>query len=123
MDFMKPYDNKWSQKLEVYDPVQLKDIPESLHLSLQDWYTYSTSFSEDGRYLMFFDYHQPCVTHLAVFEILHGDKLSVRLSASFRARYGPLTNVKHDLFQPRSSLLVYFADGKVWAWNFKKSES
>ncbi|KAF7590868.1 hypothetical protein BBP40_002282 [Aspergillus hancockii] len=124
MGFLKPYDDKWDTRLEIYDPAQqLKGIPEGLHSAFRDWYTYSFTFSESGHYILFFDYHQPCITNLAVFELQRTDDLPVSFCSSFRARYGPLTNVKYVNFHPRFPLVAYLADSMVWLWSFKQETS
>ncbi|KAK0627295.1 hypothetical protein B0T14DRAFT_134399 [Immersiella caudata] len=108
---------KWTSQLSTFDPGELSYLPEVFRAAWRDWYTYSLSFSPDGRYLCFADYQKPCITQLAVFEVSYGARFEARLVHSTMVRHRP-PRVSEMKFHPRLSLLAFLSENKVWIWDF-----
>ena len=121
LDFLEHFHAKWTPQLNVFDPDNFSFLPEIFRISWRDWYTYSISFSPDGKYLSFADYQTPCMTHLAVFEVFQEPRFSARLVRWTMVRFGP-PRVKEMVFHPQQPLLAFLSEMKVWIWDFHKGQ-
>jgi hypothetical protein len=119
LDFLDHFNSKWTLQLDVFNPDEFDFLPEIFRLSWRDWYTYSISFSPDGKYISFADHQKPCITHLAVFEVFHEPRFSSRLAQSTMVRLGR-PRVKGMMFHPQQPLLAFLSETKVWIWVFLK---
>lgn len=108
---------KWGEELQTFDPICSGNIPDFFHIQWRDWYTYSISFSPDGRLVSFADYRKPCQVTLAVFELHLTPTLCLQCIQSTRAILGP-SRVTQMHFHPWKPLLVFLGEKKVWLWDF-----
>jgi hypothetical protein len=76
LEFLDHFDSKWTSHLETFNPNELAKFSEVFRPSFRDWYTYAIAFSTGGKYLSFAEYQKPCITHLAVFELLREPRFS-----------------------------------------------
>lgn len=117
LESLDHYESKWTLRLDTFNPGDVAHLNTAFGLAWRDWYTYSISFSPNGRYLSFADYQKPCITHLVVFEICYGDPFRARLVRSTMARLGP-PRVSQMKFHPQYSLIAFLCEVKVWVWDF-----
>ncbi|KAK4454446.1 hypothetical protein QBC34DRAFT_482279 [Podospora aff. communis PSN243] len=109
--------SKWTSQLGTFDPGEFAHFPDTFRAAWRDWYTYSLSFSPDGRYICFADYQKPCITQLAVFELGRGTRFEAELIRSTMARLGP-PKVSDLKFHPRLPVLAFLSERRVWIWDF-----
>jgi hypothetical protein len=121
LEFLDHFNAKWTPHLETFNPDELAKIPEVLRPSFRDWYTYAIAFSTDGKYLSFADYQKPCITHLAVFDLLREPRFSSCLVGWTMVRNG-LPRVKDMIFHPTLTLLAFLSEWKVWIWDFSRGK-
>lgn len=117
-DFTTEHEDKWTEKLEAFDPNHPSIRDKPLKFIFRDRYTYSIAFSAQGKYIYFTDFIRngfPCHT-FAVFEILRQEKLKLqRVSAISR-----LGLSFHVALHPSEDLATLIDGVRCLIWKFRE---
>ena len=117
LEFFDHFKAKWTPSLGTYNPNEHRISHKAFCLAWREWYTYSIAFSLDGKYLAFSDCRRPCITHIAVFEVLKEPHFSSRLVRWTLLKLAS-PRVKVMIFHPSLNLLAFLSEKRVWIWDF-----
>jgi hypothetical protein len=121
LESLAHFPTRWGSHLQTFDPDDCELLPPNCWVGWRDWYNYTISFSVTGEYIAFADYQMPCMTHLAIFEIIREPEFSARLLRSTMIRSGP-PRVKEVIFHKEWPLVAFLSENKVWVWELGKGK-
>lgn len=119
LEFLVHFESKWGSCVETFNPDDSALLPPGCWVGWRDWYTYSVSFSGAGDHIAFADYQMPCVTHLAIFEVVREPDFGIRLLRSTVIRSGP-PRVREVIFHSKSPFVAFLSENKIWVWDWRK---
>lgn len=120
LDSIEGIRQKWGHDLGVFEPNRpnIEHLPTALRLLHRDWYTYTTTFSPDCRYLLFADHQAPFRRNLVLFENFSTSNAGISTVSSINFR-AARTELRFIIFHPTLPLIAFVYGQSVWTWNFK----
>ncbi|KAF9736590.1 hypothetical protein PMIN04_009655 [Paraphaeosphaeria minitans] len=119
LDILPHFESRWGSHLATFDPDDFAFLAPNDRVDWRDWYAYSVSFSGRGEYIAFADYQTPCMTHLAIFQIIQEPRFGARVLRSTMIRRGKPW-VKEVIFHRESPVVAFLSENRVWVWEFPK---
>jgi len=113
MDFATHLVENWTIHADAAKPYPINGFP---------YYTYSFTFSSNGRYICFSDCHMRCYAYIAllvVFQIQNSIELRADIVGANQCKVEHQEAIGSVTFHPRCDALAIYNDGQVYLWSFR----